>query len=93
MTPDVDVVRAASRSDHPHHKQALSWLRGAWEDCRTGGSFQLLPMVAAAFLRLATRQQTKARLGNGINHPSSERAVGSRRSTSGLQISRCLNSG
>lgn len=54
MTPDVNVVVAASRSDHPHHKPALNWLKGALESCRSGGSFQLLPMVATAFLRLVT---------------------------------------
>jgi toxin-antitoxin system PIN domain toxin len=54
VTPDVNVVVAASRSDHPHHQRALSWLQRALEECRTGGSFQLLPMVATAFLRLVT---------------------------------------
>ncbi len=54
MTPDVNVIVAASRSDHPHHKHALSWLRTALEDCASGASFQVLPMVAAGFLRLVT---------------------------------------
>src|SRR5882672_5902645 len=54
MTPDVNVIVAASRSDHPHHKQALFWLRAALEHCASGASFQLLPMVAAGFLRLVT---------------------------------------
>jgi uncharacterized protein len=29
MTPDVNVLVAASRSDHPHHGPALTWLDAA----------------------------------------------------------------
>ena len=54
MTPDVNVVVAASRSDHPHHRQALPWLQAALQDCASGASFQLLPMVATSFVRLVT---------------------------------------
>jgi toxin-antitoxin system PIN domain toxin len=54
VTPDVNVVVAASRSDHPHHRQALSWLQDALRNCAGGASFHLLPMVATSFVRLVT---------------------------------------
>lgn len=54
MTPDLNVLLAASRSDHPQHKPALAWLNEAIDHCRTGGSIELLPMVTAGFLRLST---------------------------------------
>ncbi len=54
MTPDVNVLLAASRSDHLHHSRALAWLKAALRACTTGGTVELLPMVAASFLRLAT---------------------------------------
>lgn len=54
MTPDVNVLIAASRSDHPHHAEALAWLEEALAACAGGGRFSVLPMVAAGFLRLAT---------------------------------------
>jgi uncharacterized protein len=54
MTPDVNVLLAASRADHPHHECALEWLQSALEACGTGESLEVLPMVAAGFLRLAT---------------------------------------
>ncbi len=54
MTPDVNVLVAASRSDHPHHKIAFSVLSDAIAACAEGGSLQLMPMVVASFLRLVT---------------------------------------
>ena len=54
MTPDLNVLLAASRADHPQHRPALSWLEQAIVRCETGGSVELLPMVTAGFLRLAT---------------------------------------
>lgn len=54
MAPDINVLLAASRTDHPHHPPALRWLRKAVADCGVGGSIEILPMVAAGFLRLAT---------------------------------------
>ena len=57
MTPDLDVLLAASRTDHPHHAPALAWLRQAIADCDRGGSIEVLPMVAAGFLRLATNRK------------------------------------
>ncbi|NRF71561.1 VapC toxin family PIN domain ribonuclease [Aquincola sp. S2] len=54
MTPDVNVMVAASRSDHPHHRAARAWLESALAECAQGASFRLMPMVAASFLRLVT---------------------------------------
>ena len=54
MTPDVNVLVAASRSDHPHHAVARDWLEDAIGASRTGASLTLMPMVLASFLRLVT---------------------------------------
>lgn len=54
MTPDVNVLVAASRSDHPHHRPAVSWLENALTACAQGTRLRLLPMVTAGFLRLVT---------------------------------------
>lgn len=54
MTPDVNVLIAASRSDHPHHKTAFAVLEQALAACANGASLKLMPMVVASFLRLVT---------------------------------------
>jgi toxin-antitoxin system PIN domain toxin len=54
MTPDVNVLLAAFRPDHPHHEVALACVRAGLSGVATGRSFVLLPMVVAGFLRLAT---------------------------------------
>ncbi len=54
MTPDVNVLVAASRSDHPHHAIARSWLQGAIDASGSGAALTLMPMVLASFLRLVT---------------------------------------
>lgn len=54
MTPDVNVLLAASRTDHPHHGVASAWLERAVTTAEGGGSLLVLPMVIAGFLRLAT---------------------------------------
>lgn len=54
MTPDVNVLVAASRSDHPYHAVARSWLEAAISASRTGAPLTLMPMVLASFLRLVT---------------------------------------
>jgi toxin-antitoxin system PIN domain toxin len=54
LTPDVNVLVAASRSDHPHHEVARAWLEAAVEAAARGASLQLQPMVIASFLRLVT---------------------------------------
>ena len=54
MTPDVNVLVAASRTDHPHHRIARSWLEGAASTAASGGTLLLMPMVLASFLRLVS---------------------------------------
>jgi toxin-antitoxin system PIN domain toxin len=54
MTPDVNVLIAVSRSDHPHHKTAYACLNEAAAACAEGASLKLMPMVVASFLRLVT---------------------------------------
>ena len=54
ITPDVNVLIAASRSDHPHHSVALHWLSSALSELDTGGGFEILPVVATGYLRLVT---------------------------------------
>ena len=54
MTPDVNVLVAASRSDHPHHAVARAWLEQAVGAAATGSALTLMPMVLASFLRLVT---------------------------------------
>lgn len=54
MTPDVNVLVAASRTDHPHHAVARDWLEDALGASSTGAAVTLMPMVVASFLRLVT---------------------------------------
>lgn len=54
MTPDVNVLVAASRSDHLHHAVARSWLEEALAAAERGAAFTLMPMVIASVLRLVT---------------------------------------
>jgi uncharacterized protein len=54
MTPDVNVLVAASRSDHPHHAVARRWLEDALASAATGGSLTVMPLVLASCLRLVT---------------------------------------
>ncbi len=57
MTPDVNILIAASRSDHPHHKAAYACLEEAIAACADGASVKLMPMVVASFLRLVTNSK------------------------------------
>ena len=63
MTPDVNVLIAASRSDHPHHNTAYARLDEAVAACSDGASLKLMPMVVASFLRLVTNSRI-------FNHPT-----------------------
>lgn len=54
MTPDVNVLVAASRTDHPHHVVARVWLEKAVGAAGAGAGLTLMPMVLASFLRLVT---------------------------------------
>lgn len=54
MTPDVNVLVAASRADHPHHAVARHWLETALGAAGDTAVLTLMPMVVASFLRLVT---------------------------------------
>ncbi len=54
MTPDVNVLVAASRSDHPHHAIARGWLEQAAAAAASGSTLVLMSMVLANFLRLVS---------------------------------------
>lgn len=54
MTPDVNILVAASRTDHPHWTIARDWLEHALVDSSAGRALTLQPMVIASFLRLVT---------------------------------------
>jgi toxin-antitoxin system PIN domain toxin len=60
MTPDVNVLVAASRADHPHHQTALTWLTQAMAHARTRADLKLLGTVVASFLRLVTHPKVFA---------------------------------
>lgn len=54
MTPDVNILVAASRGDHPHHAIAYACLDEAVAACAEGASLKLMPMAVASYLRLVT---------------------------------------
>jgi len=55
MTPDVNVLVAAYRPDHPHHTPARAWLDSAVLAAATGTvPLVLLGTVVAGFLRVTT---------------------------------------
>ena len=61
VTPDVNVLVAAFRADHPHHRSALDWLNQARAACEAGRApLRVLPMVLCGFLRLVTNPKVFA---------------------------------
>jgi toxin-antitoxin system PIN domain toxin len=55
MTPDVNVLLAAFRPDHPHHPLAREWLDEAVMQAANGrASLMLLGTVVTGFLRITT---------------------------------------
>lgn len=55
MTPDVNVLVAAFRPDHPHHLSARAWLDDAVVQAANGrSSFTLMATVVTGFLRITT---------------------------------------
>lgn len=55
MTPDVNVLVAAFRPDHPHHPAARAWLDNAVLQAASGRtSLTLLGKVVTGFLRVTT---------------------------------------
>src|SRR5262245_36950466 len=57
MTPDVNVLVAASRADHVHHHVAHRWLTQALRASATGSRLDVMPMVIVGFLRLVTHER------------------------------------
>jgi len=60
VTPDVNVLVAASRADHVYHAKAEQWLHSALENARTGTALGLLGTVVASYLRLVTHPKVFA---------------------------------
>ena len=55
MTPDVNVLVAAYRPDHPHHAPARAWLDDAVVQAASGrASLTLLGSVVTGFIRITT---------------------------------------
>lgn len=54
MTPDVNVLVAADRGEHPHHVVALEWLQTAVAEATPAAPLTVLPMVAVGYVRIAT---------------------------------------
>lgn len=55
MSPDVNVLVAAFRPDHPHHSPALSWLNPALQQAAARRTpVVLLGMVVTGFVRVVT---------------------------------------
>ena len=57
MTPDVNVLVAPARLEHPHHKTALHWLEHAVNLTSGKHRLALLPGVIAGFLRITTNRK------------------------------------
>lgn len=63
MTPDVNVLIAASRDEHVHHLKARDWLLEACAQSaltragagQPGGTLRLITHVMSGFLRLVTK--------------------------------------
>ncbi len=55
MTPDVNVLVASYRPDHPHHSPARAWLDDAVVQATSGrASLMLLGTVVTGFIRITT---------------------------------------
>ena len=60
MTPDVNVLVAAAREDHPHHSIAFKWLSEASISSSPQTGLRLMGMVASGFLRVMTHPKAFA---------------------------------
>jgi uncharacterized protein len=54
MLPDINVLVAAHRADHPQHKAAADWLKKTLNDAKDGQILVLPMQVLSGFLRLVT---------------------------------------
>ena len=57
MLPDINVLVAAHRADHPQHKVAAEWLKKTFKDTKDGQQLVLPMQVISGFIRLATNQK------------------------------------
>jgi len=57
MTPDINVLIAASRADHVHHGIARRWLTKALRASSSGARLDVMPMAIAGFFRLVTHER------------------------------------
>lgn len=53
-TPDVVVLAAAARVDHPLQAAARAWLEGAVDTSKAGSTFKLLLKMLTSFRQLVT---------------------------------------
>ena len=60
MTPDVNVLVAATREAHPHHPIARPWLERAVQQATRVAPVTLLPVVAVGYVRVATNRRLYA---------------------------------
>jgi toxin-antitoxin system PIN domain toxin len=54
MLPDINVLVAAHRADHPQHKVAADWLQRTLKEGKDGQVLMLPMQVISGFLRLVT---------------------------------------
>lgn len=54
MLPDVNVLVAAHRADHPQHKAAADWLKRTLKSANDGQVLVIPMLVISGFLRLVT---------------------------------------
>jgi uncharacterized protein len=54
MLPDINVLVAAHRADHPQHKVAADWLKRTLKEGKDGQVLMLPMQVISGFLRLVT---------------------------------------
>jgi uncharacterized protein len=54
MLPDINVLVAAHRADHPQHKVAAEWLKQTFKDAKDGQQLVLPMQVVSGFIRLVT---------------------------------------
>ena len=69
VTPDVNLLVAASRNDHVHHHIARDWFTEAVKASAAGTRLRLMPLVPASFLRIVTNHRIFAMpmpIGDGL---------------------------
>lgn len=66
MLPDINVLVAAHRTDHPQHKVAADWLKRTLKEGKDGQVLVLPMQVISGFLRLVTN--TKIFLNPSAGH-------------------------